>query len=397
MAIETTSTLSNARWAKYIPDYIRGAMFGRVYDHYASPVGKDMSNLKRSSSVVVNFLQDMALGTETISESSDVTPQILGDATQNITPTSRWGLIQVSERLLNEAGTNYPSERFHAVGKNAAESIDLLAQAQATQGSNVSRSAARASLNAGTAADLMTASKLTNAEADLQTLKVPHFVDAGRPMWVATMHPYAFSDLRNDTPILATGQYQKANIILKHELGELGPFKLQVTPWAKTFWGAGADNATNIATTINGAVSALGKTFVATSATNMAVGQWYAIGTEETGDTHYATNERVRCVGVSGTTITIAGEGANGGFRFDHADLTAVRNADSVGTVVYGGPMSLAKLYDTSVGEFGQVVGPKKGGALDQFDSLGWKFYGDYKRMIESYILREEVAFGRDA
>ena len=397
MATETTSTLTNARWARYIPDYIRGAQFGRLYDWYASPVGRDMSTLKRGSSVVVNFLQDLPPGTDTISEVSDVTPSILGDATQDITPTSRYGLIQVSEKLLNEAGTNYASERFYAVGKNAAETIDLLAQAQAVQGSQVSRTAARASLNAGTAADLLTADKFTYAEADLQTLKVPYMVDAGRPMWIATLHPYAFADLRADTAILATGEYQKANIVLKHELGELGPFKLNVSPWAKTFWGAGADNGTAIATTINGAVEALAKTFVATSAASMAVGQWYTIGTEETGDTHYETNERVRCIGVSGTTITIAGEGANGGFRFDHADLTAVRNADSVGTVVFGGPQSLAKLYDTTVGEFGEVVGPTKSGSLDQFNRLGWKFYGDYKRMIESHILREEVAFGRDA
>jgi N4-gp56 family major capsid protein len=397
MAIETTSTLSNARWAKYIPDYIRGAMFGRVYDHYSSPVGRDMSNLKRGSSVVVNFLQDMPLGTETISEVSDVTPTVLGDATQSISPTSRWGLLQVSERMLNEASTNYAAERFYTVGKNAAESIDLLAQAQATQGSQVSRSSARASLDAGTAADLLTADKIAYAEADLQTLKVPSFVDAGRPMWVATMHPYAFADLRADTRIVATGEYQKANIILKHELGELGPFKLQVTPWAKTFWSAGADNASSVATTVSTAVSALDKTFVVAANTNMAVGGWLSVGSEETADTHYETNERVRIVGISGTTITIAGEGANGGFRFDHAASVAVRNADSVGTVVFGGPMSMAKLYDTSVGEFGQVVGPKKGGALDQFDSLGWKFYGDYKRMIESWLLREEVAFGREA
>ena len=55
------------------------------------------------------------------------------------------------------------------------------------------------------------------------------------------------------------------------------------------------------------------------------------------------------------------------------------------------------KVYDPIVGEYGETVGPKKEGMLDQFTSLAWKFYGAYARPIENRILRAEVALARDA
>ncbi len=395
--VQITGNLTNSKWAKYLPDYIRAAMFNRVYDALSKPVGADMSNLYRGSSIVLNFLSDLDPAVTAIPETADVTPVSFRDATASITPTSRYNAIQVSELLMNSASTNYAQERYQALGKNMMESVDLLAQAQATQGTIVRRTAARASLDAGTAADRLTATAFSNANADLQTFKVPGWTGDGTPKWFAIMHPYAFADLRADTTITAIAEYQKASILLAYELGELGPFKLVVTPWAKTFWGAGAANGTAVETTLNGAVKALDTSVVVASASNIAVGQRILIGTHETGNTHYPTNEVVTVTSVVSTTIGVAGEGANGGLRFDHATGVAFSNDDSVGTVVFGGPESLMKVYDPQVGEFGEVVGPKKEGLLDQFESLGWKWYGNYARPIETRIIRQEVSFGRDA
>ena len=137
----------------------------------------------------------------------------------------------------------------------------------------------------------------------------------------------------------------------------------------------------------------------------MAVGGWLTIGTEETGDTHYATNERVVITAVSGTTISVAGEGDNGGIKYAHATSTAVRNANSVCPVVFGGPQSLAKIYAQDiennygdyVGEYGTIVGPNPEGHLKQFVELGWKAYLNYARIIESRLYRREVAVSRDS
>ena len=398
--VQTTSNLSNSRWAKYVPDYIRAARFEAVYDALAMDnviPDANMSDLYRSSSINLEFLSDLEPGTATIPETLDVSATAQRDATFQITPTSRFGLIEASELLMNSAGTNYASEKFYALGKHHAMTLDLIANNLANQGGSVTRAAARASLDAGTAANLLQAKDFSNTSAILMDKQVPGYVDAGRNMWFAMLHPFAFTDLRNDTPILATGEYQKANIVLKHELGELGPFKLVVTPNAKMFYGAGADNASSIATTLSNAENALDKTIVVAAATNIDVGDFICIGTEETGDTHYETNERVQVVSVSGTTIGISGGGANGGLRYDHAAGVAVRNADSVASVVFGGPKSLAKVYDPITGEYGEILAPDRVGALKHIYQLGWKWYGNYSRWNESYLLRREVAVSADA
>jgi hypothetical protein len=78
--------------------------------------------------------------------------------------------------------------------------------------------------------------------------------------------------------------------------------------------------------------------------------------------------------------------------RFEHASAANVSNADNVYTIVFGGPASLAKIYQPSVGPFGTVVGPKMDGIVDQFVTLGWKFYGQYGIIAENRILRGEVS-----
>ena len=397
---QTTSNLTGARWAKYLQEYMRAAQFERAYDFFASGAvvpDERMADLWRSSSVNLNFISDMEPGTDTIPETLDVPSTAVRDATFQITPTSRYGLIEASETLVNSASSNYAEERAYILGKNHAETVDLVAKDKATQGGSVNRAAARASLDAGTAGHRLSRSIFMNAASDMMTKKVATFMNGGRAMWGALLPPYAFDDLLTSTGILETGEYQKASIILANELGELGRFKLFVTPWAKTFHAAGAANASAVGTTLNGAVNALAKTIVVTANTNMVVGGWLMIGTIETANTHQFNNERVQIVSINSTTIGISGEGANGGLRFDHATGVTVSNADNVGTVVFGGTKSLAKIYDPQTGEFGDALPPEKTGALKHIYQLGWKWYGQYERWNESWLLRQEVSFSRDA
>jgi hypothetical protein len=171
-----------------------------------------------------------------------------------------------------------------------------------------------------------------------------------------------------------------------------------VSPWAKVFIGQGAANGTAIATTLATAASQGDTTLVVASSANMGSGsKWLnIIDTAETSSTHYTTNERVKYISGT-TTITVVGQAANGGIRFDHASGVAVTNADSVYPVAYGGPRSLIKAYDAQTGEFGKTVGPKITGLADQFNTLAWKFYGGYGRLVESWILRGEYATSLDA
>ncbi len=390
--------LDSAVRTRYLADYVRGARYARLYDQLSSPVGQDMSRLARGSSVTLNFLGDMEPGTAEISEVVDITPQVLQDSTTTITPSSRAEALQSSELLMLQAYTNYGSERFYALGKNMMETVDLQAQAAALKGDIVLRDAARASLDAGSSGHRADDSLFRDAHTTLVTLKTPGWEMEGSPNWAAIMHPAVWHDLREGGNVVDTAKYSRAEILLRWELGSLGVFRLVVSPWAKVFGGAGADNADVVAATLSSSVSALDKTMTVSTVTHLdAMSQkWLTIGTEETDSTHYATNERVMFISHATGVVSFVGEGSNGGLRFDHAAGTAVRNADSVYTIVFGGPQSIAKVYQPSIGEYGEVIGPERTGLAKQFVSMAWKWYGGYGLISQNRILRAEVSSSAD-
>jgi len=392
--------LPNSVRTQYIENYIEAAEMARIYDQIAAPIGRDMSNLARGSSVQVDALSDMQPGTSAISEVSDIAMQALRDATLSITPTSRGEGIQCSELLLNQAYTDYGAARFGIVGKGLMESLEVLARDVACQGSLVIRQgvAARTSLLASATGHRATDGLFSDASTMLETLKCPGFKGmGGGRRWVAIMHPAAFHDIREDGNVQNVGIYQDKGIILNYELGSIGPFALVSSAWAKVFGGAGAvltDPASAVFYTLTSSVNALDKTLVLSTVTHLdtPTNKWFTIGTRETGDTHYPMNERVRFVSHATGTVTFVGEASNGGLRFDHAAASWVGNSSDVFPIVFGGPMSLAKVYEPSVGEYGTIVGPKRDGALDQWVTLGFKWYGNYGRMSESWLMRAEVA-----
>ena len=397
MAIQNTTNASDSIRVQYLSKYIEGAMGARLYDQFAKAISADMSEVKRGSSISVPFLSGLDPSTQTISESADLVPATLVDTTATITPTSRGNAIQYSEKLKLTVYTDYTARAYEEVGINMMESIDLLAQAEALSGGIVVRGAARASLDAGTSTHLLSRATFIKAATYLKSLQVPSFLTKRGGRWLAMFHPWAINDLLADSALLAVGEYQDASMILRGEIGELLDFKIVTDPRCKRFLGAGADNGTNIATTLSAAGTRLDTTITVASGSNIAAGMWLAIGTEETANTHYATNEHVLVTGISGTTVTISGMGSNGGLKYDHDSGVAVRNADTVVPVVFGGPESLAKVYDTEVGEYGQIVGPKLTGLAEQWTTLAWKWYGGYDTVSDNRIVRAEVASGMDA
>ena len=167
MAINTGSSVSNSIVTQYIPNYLSGVMPARLYDQFAMPVGKDPDLLQKGETIQVNYLSKLAPATATISEATDVTPVRFRDSTATVSPTSRANAIQDSERLLIRAYTDYAAKRFERIGENMMESVDLLAQAAALQGTQVIRGAARASLDAGTAGHLLSDTAMGKASSQL--------------------------------------------------------------------------------------------------------------------------------------------------------------------------------------------------------------------------------------
>ncbi len=399
-SIQTTTNLSDSIRAQYEADYFGQAWVSRLYDQLAVPFpGLSEQQAMQGSSVVYPFLGSMAPGTTTISQVADVTPTSLVDATSSITPTSRWGALQWAEALEIQAYTNYGSERFKKLGENMMETIEILALDAATLGDWVERAAVRASIDKDTSGHRASDALFRKYHSKMLSLRVPGFMtnDGRGQVWSAIMHPAVFHDIAESGNVDSIGLYQQAGIHLNFELGQIGPFRLVVSPFAKVFMGAGADATTsNVATLVGTAANPLDTTLVTADdvSSSITYGELWTVGTEETsaGGVNYPTNERIKVLSASTTTLTILGEGENGGLRYAHPVTDYVRNADSVYTIVFGGPSSLVKLYTPAVGEYGKTVGPHVTGILEQFRNIGWKFYGNYDRLTENRILRYECS-----
>ena len=402
MAVQGTSNLTNSIRTQYVADYLDRIYGQRLYDQIASPVGGiSPEQAIQGATVQVDYLSSMSLVSAVISQTADMTPSILYDGTASTSVTSRGAALQWSENLDIQVYTDYAMRRVSKLADNAVESIEVLANAAAVQGTWVERAAARASLDAGTASHRASDSVFRKMHGQMLSLKVPCFANENGEAntWAAIMHPFAFHDISESGNVDAIGTYQDKGIHLNFELGQVGPFRLVVSPNAKTFFGAGAANADPTADKLAAAASPLATTLYenATMTSEGILPQRFTLGTIETGGTNYPMNEQILITSVSGTVISFVGTGENGGIRFAKTTSDTLVNADSVYTIVFGGPESLYKLYAPSVGEFGEIVGPKTSGLAEQFSSVAWKFYGGYGRLTEKLITRGEYSTSYEA
>ena len=403
MTVTQVSTLSNSIRTQYVADYLDRLYGQRLYDQLAAPLaGLTPEQAIQGTTVRVDFLSSMSLVSGIISETADMTPTVLADAYAETSVTSRGAAMQWSEKLDIQVYTDYAERRIAKLADNAMESIEIIASAAATKGTFIERAAARASLDAGTAAHWASDSVFRKMHAQMLSLRVPGFRnDQGESnVFAAIMHPYAFHDISESGNVDAIGTYQDKGIHLNFELAQVGPFRLVVSPNAKTFFGAGSANADPTATSPNSTNSKLITNFTMTTSptSSGSFPEIWTIGTLETGNTHYPDNEQILVSAVSVSVVdTFVGTGENGGLKFIHTNTDTVTNADSVYTIVFGGPESIYKLYAPSVGEFGEIVGPKTSGLADQFASIAWKWYGNYGRLTENMILRGEFSTSYEA
>lgn len=403
MAVQTSANLTSAITTRYTQAYQEAAEMERLYDQLATPVSAPQFDLETrkglGSTYTFNFISDMSPATQTVSEDDDISTQVLRDATATLTPSSLADGLRWSQLLDISAYTDYVMQRAKVLGRNMMESVDAKARAAALQGNLVVRAVARASLDAGTATHNWTEAGIWAAMSTAESLRAPAYVDfRGRNMYMAIAHPDAYYDLFHGGNVVSAAIYQDKGILFNGEVGEIANCKLIISPNAKVFGGAGADNGSGSsnAYTLTADANALALTVAVATGTNLQYGRFFTIGTEETANTHYDDNERVKWVSGT-TTATIVGQGANGGLRFDHAAGVFASNNDSVYPVAYGSPKSLVKVFAQETGEFGEMVGPRKEGTVDQWTSLAWKWFGAYGRMAENYIIRGEYSSSLDA
>lgn len=391
MAVTTTTVLSNSVQAKYQAEYILAAKMMLYYDQLSYNVEK--ANLIKGSSIKVPFYFDLPPNVTAVSQTSDITPRTISDKLFTVTPDLYGDAVQLSEKLRRTAFSNVEKVAATLVGRQAGKSVDYLARTAATQGtwvryagSATSRATCDATNDQLAYADFLTAASFL---ADMGA------EPASNGKYICVLGHPVLKDLLEDTVITAVGSYQKSEIILNGELGTVGGVKLVVTHWAKRFRGAGAAND-SINTTLSTAVVPGDTTASFTSDTSISVGDWLTIGAIESSTTEYPQTELVQVVSGSSSPYTIAGGGANGGFKFAHAAADAtndpVKDNDTVHAVCFYGKNSIGKVFSPDTGSMGKVLPPKTTGLLDQFESLPWKWFGGYARVAENRMLRTECA-----
>lgn len=398
MPIITTANLDDSVRVQYEADYVEGAQNERIYDQLAAPVGSDMANLKRGSSITVPFISKLAPSEQQMSETDDLVPQTFEDTTVTVTPTSRGNAVKWSEKVTLVTYTNNVAKKISNLGENMQDSIELVAKTAALGGSLVRRKVARASLDAGDATHRFGRDAFIEADSFLAALRVPMFATPRGARRVALFHPWLLKDLAADTVIVAVGQYQKPEIVLNGEIGELWGWKILTHANAHVFLAAGIANGSAIAQTVAAESKELATSITLNGVVNVDVGDRIMIGTVEAAGTLYPKNEWAFVKALpGGNVVDVVGMGENGGLRFPHAIGETVSNRDNVVPVVFGGPESLGKVYDTEIGEFGQLVGPELTGLAHQWSTMAWKWYGGYGIIAQNRILRGEYATSLDA
>ena len=408
MAVTITSTLTNSRKIQRTNDYQQAGLRRRLYDMIAQPISETsgaagaaqgMADLCKGGTVRLTYLSDMDIGTVPMSEVQDIVPQVLDDASVDVT-VYMWGDgIQTSQKALIQHFTNYRDVSPGKVGLNMMELVDFKALEAAMGGALVQRSQARNSLDAGTTTDRATEVIFANVAARLSHFNTPGWEGEGRPpSWVGITDHFVLNDIAQGGNVVNVANYQDGAMVLNNEVGRLHNFKIVASGWAKMLYGAGDDAHSTVATSLSSAATRLATTIVLATTSNLAVGYWLNIGTEESSTTYYPTNERVKITSLgAGNSIVIAGEGENGGLRFAHAAGTKCRDADSVHIIMFGGPKSLAKVYAPEIGEYGELVGPLKQGLAEQWASYAWKWYGGYGITSENWLYRAEVSVSEEA
>lgn len=406
---QTTSNLSNAIITKYLPDYIKSANRRRLYHQIVTPVDQassaaqqadSMARLAKASTIQVNFLSDMAIRKQTVSETGDIVPQALRDQTASFGVDMYQDAVQWSEKTEIQAYTNYGMSVGEKVGLNLMETIEQLLIDVIFAGGLVERAAARTSLDAGTASHNATDDIFAYVGARMKGFRTPGFGPDQNPSWAAITDDFVVNDIITGSGgnILNVAQYQDKEMILNREVAKLTNFKLVADAGAKIFYGAGAANGSDADTTLGAAANAGATSITVAAGTNISVGDWLNLITaKESGTTFYPHNERVKVTSVSGTTIGVAGEGDNGGLRFDHANGSIVNKDDSVHTITFGGPWSIGEVYAPSLGRFGELRGPFDQGVNKIWKSLGFVYYGGFGLIAEKHLYRAEVSVSEEA
>ncbi len=390
MAIPTgtptsSSTISNLVQAAY-DQYVRMAL-------RSIPVMRSLADVKPvqqampGSSVVFSIYSDLAQATSTLTETSDVSSIALGNPSQVTVTLNEYGSAVTTTKKLNLTSFNdVDSALADIIAYNAADSIDNVVGQVLSAGTNVlfangPSGTAPTSSDTVLPVDTMTVSEIRNAVVSLRTNKaIPRLGE----LYAAYLHPRQSADLRAET---GTGGFQELTKYVERTpfvAGAVGVIEgafIVETPRVLNGLKLAAGITTSTTIT-NVALTSNVATITTAVAHGLGVGQVVAV-TAVTATTVNSTAATITTVGSS-TTFSYAKTASNVPSAADTGTVTFTNNYRAI----IAGREALA---EAQAADISTVIGPEID-ALRRFRTIGWYYFGGFKRLRESALFRIESA-----
>lgn len=412
MPVTGTGDLGDSRQqllqAEYEIKLREGLIYAQPPITYTHP-NAILTGSHRFSSVAVPFYFALPASTAAISQTADITPSTITDASFSMTVAEYGDVTQLSEFLELTATPDVTAAVGEIVADQARHTIDRLARSVAVGGQMVAfggDAVARSGVSPLSTADTITENDFFDAATFLQGApKIPGVGTGAGQGLVAVLRTAVLADLIESSAMLFMAEYgQHPEMLLNGEVGaHMSGIKLIQSEFAKIFQAAGASGAASTGQLSGVAVNIAGSTVLGIDAALSSVvigGTYLGLGlAESTANGESLRGETVLVTGATGTTaLSILGGAANGGTLYSHSSAAdTVTGNYQVYATVFMGANAILKAYteENGIGPFGQVLEPERIGNLKQFWSLGWKWLGGFGRPAENRIYRLEHAANR--
>jgi N4-gp56 family major capsid protein len=343
------------------------------------------------SSVQFTIMNDMALATSTISETTDLTPVALSDSTITVTLGEYGNVATTTAKLRAESFVEIDPIVANNIGYNAGASIDsvarntlrdaVLANGPQYWGNSASGTLVWTAGTPGSFSGTPTTAVGGDFAKQRARLRSSNVVPFEGGFYVAFVHPDVVYDIQQDTGTAGWRLpqiYTTPENIWSGEMGAFEGFRFIETPRAPVF--------PNSTTTVNLTASSLNFTF--TAGLPPTVGQALTMGTA-TLSAGTATVATVNANTGTGTiTISSSGTVSGSGTATVAGTVPADQIASGIAYDVFMsltvGRQSLAKAYAASNG-YGEMPTVVMGPVIDtlrRFQPVGWKAllgYGGFR------------------
>ena len=418
MAATTTATLGSSVVAAHLQtEFLVAASAEERWDQFTwVPAGGAVApgTDGTATSIQLTVYKNLALVTSTIAEATDIEGVQLADTSIAVSMGEYGNAAQDTKRLRAVGRTDIPSAFQEVIGRNAGLSQDAIARGVFINGGLCRRPTAATRATCTVAADDLGAggySFFYGLVAQLRAVGCPGLgagsESEGRRQGNAEPTTVDYGTVISDlvtgellgldgfTPLQYITSPEARQQMYNGEIGRIAGIRIVESPLGKVYQSAGT--TVQAATSLTAATTVGQTSLDMVSATGLAVGDHWTIGSLESTTSEVTTLETVLVTSVASTIATVIGAGPDGGLRYAHAAADPVTEATFVGAIPVFGGMSVMKAYSTLYGPKPAMIETGPFDKLGRFKNYGWLWFGGYHETIPTWLVRGEVALNNKA